>query len=143
MDGISESVFAAVNLIRRTDMIRKLQDALDSHVENGTECGIQLVIYKDGELVCDLVSGYLDSSQSIRVDSNTLFPVFSAGKSVLTTLGHICVEKGFLNYDDHVNKYWHEYGATGKQDTCVWHFLTHRAAMWNFPLTLEYKDYYN
>lgn len=124
-------------------MIQKLQEALDSHVKNGSECGCQLVIFKNGELLCDLVSGYLDNSKTAKVDKNTLFPVFSAGKSVLTTLVHICVEKGFLDYADPVTKYWQEYGANGKQDTCVWHFLTHRSAMWNFPADFEYKYYYD
>lgn len=124
-------------------MIKKLQAALDRHVEQGLECGCQLVIYKNGELVCDLVSGWLDDEKKNKVDNKTLFPVFSAGKSILTTLVHICVEKGILKYDDAVVKYWKEYGSCGKKDTCVWHFLTHRAAMWDFPKEFEYKYYYD
>ena len=124
-------------------LIEKLQQALDFHIANNSECGCQLVIYRDGELVCDLISGYLDSSRERKVDRNTLFPVFSAGKSILTTLVHICVEKGFFKYDDLVSRYWKEYACNGKQDTCIWHLLTHRAALWDFPADFEFKDRYN
>lgn len=124
-------------------LIEKLQHALNAHVENGTECGCQLTIYRDGEMVCELSSGYLDDTETVKVDNNTLFPVFSAGKSVLTTLVHICVEKGFFKYDDHVSKYWKEYACNGKENTCIQHFLTHRAALWDFPADFAFKDRYN
>ena len=123
--------------------IEALQKAMDLHVEKTLECGCQLVIYRDGELVCDLVSGTLDRTGNKKVDSRTLFPVYSAGKSILTTLAHICVEKGFLSYSDKVGVHWKEYACNGKEECCVWHFMTHRAAAWKFPDSLEYQDYYN
>ena len=124
-------------------LIEKLQQTMDEHVANNSECGCQLVIYQNGELICNLVAGYLDNSKTTLVNKNTLFPVFSAGKSIITTLLHICVEKGFFNYDDLVSKYWKEYAQNGKEDTCIWHLLTHRAALWNFPKDFKYQDYYN
>ena len=124
-------------------MIKKLQNALDFHVEKGFDCGCQLVIYRNGELVCDLFAGHLDHTKQQKVNRETLFPVFSAGKSILTTLAHICAEKGFFKYDDPVVKYWREYGQNGKNNTCIWHILTHRAALWKFPSTLDFKYYYD
>ncbi|MBR2723591.1 MAG: beta-lactamase family protein [Lentisphaeria bacterium] len=124
-------------------MIKKLQQLMDLHVDAGDECGCQLVIYRNGELICDLVSGHLDGRRDRKVDSKTLFPVFSAGKSIMTTLCHICVEKGYLKYDAPVSDYWQEYAQNGKKDTCVWHLLTHRAAMWNFPAGFAYADRYD
>ena len=123
-------------------LISKLQKIMDSHVEQNLECGCQLVIYQNGELLCDLVSGYLDHSRQRKVDHDTLFPVYSAGKSILTTLTHICVEKGFLHYEDPLSRYWKEYACNGKEQTCVWHFLTHRAGAWKFPEDLPYASYY-
>ena len=116
---------------------------MERHIGEGSEWGCQLVIYRDGELVCDLSAGYQDKDKTREVDGATLFPVFSAGKSILTTLAHICVEKGFLNYEDEVTKYWKEYGENGKKETKVWHIMTHRAGLWLFPEELPYKDYYN
>lgn len=124
-------------------MIDQLQKALDEHVNNGSECGCQLVIYKDGQLFCDLVSGYLDRTKKVKVTSDTLFPVFSAGKSVLTTLCHILVKEKYFSYDDPVNKYWTEYGQKGKEKTLVRHILSHRAALWDFPADFPYEEYYN
>ena len=123
-------------------MITELKEAMEAHIQNNLECGCQLVIYKNGELICDLAAGHLDASRKRKVDARTLFPVFSAGKSVLTTLAHICVEKGFLSYGDPVVKYWSEY-RNGKEDTCFWHILTHRAAMWKLPDTFSIRECYD
>ena len=127
----------------KSALIEKLQQAMDEHVANHSECGCQLVIYRDGEMVCDLAAGYLDGDRTVKVDHDTLFPVFSAGKSILTTLVHICVEKGFFKYEDPVSKYWREYACNGKQDTCIRHLLTHRGALWDFPADFEFRDRYN
>lgn len=124
-------------------MLKRLQEAMESHIEKGLECGCQLVIYRNGELFCDLSAGYLDETKTKKVDPHTLFPVFSAGKSILTTLAHICVEKGFLAYEDPVAKYWKEYGTKGKEETCLWHIMTHRAAMWDYPADFPFEDRYN
>ena len=50
-------------------MIKKLQQLMDLHVDAGDECGCQLVIYRNGELICDLVSGHLDGRRDRIIHS--------------------------------------------------------------------------
>ena len=95
----------------------KLQQILNDTVASGEECGCQLVVYRHGELLNDLSAGYTDASRKQKIDSQTLFPVFSVGKGVVTTLMHILAEHGILSYDDPVTKYWPEYGCNGKENT--------------------------
>lgn len=116
-----------------SDMIDKLQQVLDEETSSGEECGCQLSIYRNGQLLCDLVSGWTDQSRQNKVKINTLFPVFSVGKGVLSILFHLCSEEGIINSDDPVAKYWPEYACNGKEDTMVWHFLSHRSGSHKFP----------
>ena len=123
-------------------MIEKVQKALDEHVRNNSECGCQLAVYKNGVLLCNLSSGFLDRTKKVKVTSQTLFPVFSAGKSVLTTLCHILVKEKLFSFDDRVCDYWPEFAQNGKENITVRNILSHRAALWAFPADFPYEDYY-
>ena len=41
-------------------------------------------------------------------------------------------DRGELNFDDPVTKYWPEYGQNGKESTLVRHFLGHTAGLPGF-----------
>ena len=76
-----------------------LQQILDDAVAAGEETGCQLAIFDHGTPVVNLAAG-----QGIATDS--LFPVFSAGKGLMTTAVHRLVEKGVLAYDTRVADLW-------------------------------------
>lgn len=125
------------------DIIRKLQEVLDCAVESGEELGCQLAVYRNGELLCSLSSGFTSVEKTHRVTEKTLFPVFSVGKGIVTTLIHILHEQGKIDYDAPVATYWPEYACNGKGETKVWHILTHRAAVHRFPEDFPYLDQFD
>ncbi len=125
------------------DLEKKLQNILDDSVASGEELGVQLTIYKNGEELYDLTSGWTSADHHRRMDSDTLVPVFSVGKGVITTLFHVLRQKGFLSPDDLVTKYWPEYGQAGKEETRVWHVLTHRAGLWELPENYPFEDFFD
>ncbi len=59
-----------------------LQALLDSYTSSGKERGLQLAVYKDGELVVDLCSGIANVESGEKVTCDTLFPVFSVSKAL-------------------------------------------------------------
>lgn len=120
--------------------IKKLQGILDQAVEAGEECGLQLAIYDHGELAVDICSGFADRARSVEVTPQTLFPIFSCGKGVITAAFHMLAEKGLIRYDGRIADYWPEYGCCGKEDTLVWHALTHRAAVSFLPALDKQSD---
>lgn len=123
----------------KMDLVRKLQEVLDRSVESGEECGCQLAVYRNGEFICDLSAGYTTPEKTRKVDSDTLFPVFSVGKGVATTMMLILRDQGKLDFDDPVVKFWKEYGVKGKEITTIRNVLSHRAGLYEVPpqLTLE------
>ena len=74
-----------------------LQNVLDEYTSSGKECGCQLAVYHKGTLLYDLASGWTDETKSRKVDTQTLFPVFSVGKGVVTTLIHVLHEEGLID----------------------------------------------
>ena len=115
------------------ELIRVLQSLLDEAVESGLECGCQLAIYQDGELIADLAAGFTSPERKNPVTPETLFPVFSVGKAIAVTAIHCLVEKGTLSYSTRLGDVWPEFDCNGKEHILLWHVLTHRAALFRDP----------
>ena len=120
-----------------------LQNVLDEYTSSGKECGCQLAVYHNGKLLYDLASGWTDESREKAVDTETLFPIFSVGKGIMTTLIHVLHEEGLIDYDAPVTHYWKEYGKNGKEKTLVKDILSHRAGIAHLPDLEKIEDKYN
>ncbi len=120
----------------------QIQEIMDEYTASGRECGLQLAVYDHGTLLCDLASGFTDGTKSKKVTSNTLFPVFSAGKCVMTTLMLILYQENVFGLDDPVCRYWKEFGKNGKQKITIRHVLHHSSGLHDPPPRLKFADYY-
>ncbi|MBK5010954.1 serine hydrolase [Pseudomonas sp. S60] len=119
------------NLDPRVQVI--VQKALDEATGAGGEVGVQVAAYLDGKLVVDAWSGSADPASGRPVDGDTLFNVYSVTKAVAATALHVLAERGYIDYDAPVSRYWPEYAANGKAATTVRHVLTHRAGVPQMP----------
>src|SRR6185369_16615695 len=107
----------------------QVQLAIDAAVAHGTEIGVQVAAYLDGVQVVDAWGGVADPATGRKVDGETLFNVYSVTKAVAATALHIQVDRGLLDYNAPVARYWPEYAAKGKESTTVRDVLTHRACV--------------
>ena len=117
----------------RTEVNSRVQQAIDEAIAQGSEIGLQVAAYLDGELIVDAWGGVANEVTGRRVDGNTLFNVFSVTKAVAATALHIQAERGLIDYDAEVRDYWPEYGTNGKERTTVRDVLTHRACVPQMP----------
>lgn len=111
--------------MRMDTMQRRVQEALDRLVESGAERGLQVAVYRHGELVVDAVAGVADPASGRPVTSDTPFYVYSTGKGVTATVAHLLVERSLFGYDTPIVELWPEFGAHGKGRATVRHALTH------------------
>ena len=117
-----------------------VQAVLEEMVASGHETGLQVAAYLNGRLVIDAVAGLADPTTGRPVDGDTLFTVFSTTKGVTATCVHILAERGQLNYDAPIARYWPEFAAHGKERATVRDALTHRAGVPQMPDGLEPAD---
>ncbi|HEM46007.1 MAG TPA: class A beta-lactamase-related serine hydrolase, partial [Alphaproteobacteria bacterium] len=79
-----------------------------------TPGGAAVCIYHRGECVLDLWGGVRDR-EGHAWQADTMAPSFSTTKGVASTLLHMMVDRGLLDYDDRVARYWPEFGQGGKE----------------------------
>lgn len=106
----------------------RIEAALKRSIELG-EYGIAVAAYHEGELVADAFAGISDTKTKKRVDESTLFVVFSVTKGVTALAVHMQADRGLLNYDAPIAKYWPEFGKNGKETITVEQALSHRAGI--------------
>ena len=106
-----------------------LEKRLNSLIDGGFELGAQVAVYQHGELIADVAVGRVSSKSDRKVDSNTLFPVCSTGKGILATMVHILAERGVIDYDCPVSRYWPEFAVNGKAAITVRQAMSHLAGI--------------
>jgi CubicO group peptidase (beta-lactamase class C family) len=89
--------------------------------------------YLGAEQVIDAWGGMADPGTGRLVDGDTLFNTYSVTKAVAATALHVQADRGLIDYDAPIAKYWPEYAAHGKGETTVRDALTHRACIPQMP----------
>jgi CubicO group peptidase (beta-lactamase class C family) len=95
----------------------------------GSPGGAALAAVCDGELVVDLWVGEADPIKHTRWVEDSLVLVFSGTKGVVATCMLLLIERGLLELDAPVARYWPAFGAAGKEGVLVRHVLSHTAGV--------------
>jgi CubicO group peptidase (beta-lactamase class C family) len=106
---------------------------LEDLVASGQELGLQVAAYHKGRLVIDAWAGVADISSGRKVDGETLFTVFSTTKGITYACIHMLAERGKLDYDDTVARFWPAFAAKGKDRVTIRQVLTHSSAVPQMP----------
>jgi CubicO group peptidase (beta-lactamase class C family) len=122
------------------ELQQQVQEAVDGLVESGTERGLQVAVYREGEQVVDAVAGIADPETGRPVTSGTPFYAYSVGKGATSAVAHVLVERGLFGYDTPVVELWPEFGANGKESATVRHVLTHTVGVPGIPADITPED---
>jgi CubicO group peptidase (beta-lactamase class C family) len=109
-------------------MSRLTTPAIDAALGRAVELGehrVQVAACLGDELIVD---AWTDD-----VDESTVFPIFSIGKGVTALAVHVQAERGLLDVDAPIARYWPEYAQNGKESITVRDVLGHRAGVPQMP----------
>ena len=98
------------------------------------EEGLGVAAYLGDELIIDTWAGLADSDAGRPVDHTTLFQVFSVTKALTATALHVLVDRGLVDYELPIARYWPGFGAHGKHRITVRDALCHRAGIPQMPV---------
>lgn len=106
-----------------------VRNALAQNFRAHGEVGAAVAITVEGRLVVDLWAGWVDRERTRAWQRDTLVNVFSVGKGMAALSLLILVERGQVDLDAPVARYWPEFAARGKRDVTVRMLLCHRAGL--------------
>jgi len=110
-----------------------VKSLLEELVASGEERGLQAAAYHKGKLVIDAWAGPADASTGRVVDGDTLFAVFSTTKGITYAAVHLLAERGKLDYEDPVARYWPALAARGKGRVTIRQVFDHSAGVPQMP----------
>jgi len=106
-----------------------IREAFAANFEAGREVGASFAVTIDGEPVVDLWGGTADAAGARPWDENTIVNVFSTTKAMTALCAHMCVDRGLLDLDAPVVRYWPEFAAGGKETIPVRQLMSHTAGL--------------
>ncbi len=122
------------------DIQQQVQEAIDRLVEPGAERGLQVAVYRHGNVAVDALAGVADPATGRPVTSDTPFFSFSIGKGVAATVVHVLAERGLFSYDTRIVGLWPEFGTHGKEKATVRLALSQSVGMPGLPPGLTVED---
>jgi CubicO group peptidase (beta-lactamase class C family) len=125
------------------ELFGAVRDALARNLGSGEELGASLAVDIDGDLVVDLWGGFRDQARTVRWTEDTITNVWSSTKTVTSLAALMLVDRGELDADAPVAKYWPEFGARGKQDILVRQLMSHCSGVSGLDQPAVVEDLYD
>jgi CubicO group peptidase (beta-lactamase class C family) len=110
-----------------------LADAFAANFACAGEVGASVAVYHRGRPVAELYGGVADEQAGAPWRAGTLMTYFSCTKGMTATLAHRLIERGALDPDEPVARYWPEFAAAGKAAITVRMVLAHQAGLVDIP----------
>src|SRR5580658_2100601 len=111
------------------DRFAAVRDAFEANLASGADVGASFCATKDGETVVDLWAGFADEAKTRPWTRDTIVNVYSTTKTMSFLCALIVADRGELDFDAPVAKYWPEFAANGKAEVKVSHLMAHSAGL--------------
>ncbi len=119
-----------------------VREALAKQLER-EELGASIVIDIDGETVVDIWGGWCDAGRTRPWERDTITNVWSTSKTVTNLAALILVDRGLLDTQAPVARYWPEFAANGKEAIEVRQILSHTSGVSGWDKPFEVSDMYD
>lgn len=116
-----------------------VREAFEQNFSQREEVGAACCVYFEGQPVVDIWAGVADPVSGRAWEENSAVVVFSATKGATALVAALLAERGELDIDAPIARYWPEFAANGKAHIPLRWVLSHRAglAAVDGKLTLE------
>jgi CubicO group peptidase (beta-lactamase class C family) len=120
-----------------------VKTAFEANFASGRDVGASVAITIDGELVVDLWGGAVDEAKTQPWARDSITGVASTTKTATALCALLLADRGELDVDAPVAKYWPEFAAAGKSGVLVRHILGHTAGLPGWDARVEMDDLYD
>jgi CubicO group peptidase (beta-lactamase class C family) len=121
----------------------RVRDAFAKNLDSGQDIGASVAVFIDGEPVVDLWGGYFDATYTREWERDTIVNCFSATKTMTALSALLLADRGELDLDERVAKYWPEFAAAGKSEIKVRQLLDYSSGMAGWTEAVTLNDLYD
>lgn len=116
-----------------------LRDVLEVSLGSTADCGLSLVVDVDGRTAVDVYGGFVDEARTRPWEQDTIVNVWSTTKTVTSLAVLMLADRGLVDLDAPVARYWPEFAAQGKEGVLVRHLMGHTSGVagWNTPFAFD------
>ena len=108
-----------------------VQDAFEANFADELEVGAAAAVTVDGEFVVDIWAGDADT-EGTPWQRDTIVNVYSTTKTMAAVCMLMLADRGELDFDAPVARYWPEFAQNGKDGVLVRHVMAHTAGVPGF-----------
>jgi len=121
------------------DRFAGVRAAFEGNLASGADLGASFAATVEGETVVDLWGGWADEAKTRPWEQDTIVNVYSTTKTMTALTALLLADRGELDFDAPVAKYWPEFAANGKSQVKVSHLMSHASGLsgWKEPITVE------
>ncbi|MFI4933344.1 MAG: serine hydrolase domain-containing protein [Caulobacterales bacterium] len=117
--------------------------AFEANFASGADVGASVAITIDGDLAVDLWGGSLDEAGHRPWEKDTIVGVASTTKTMTALCALLLADRGELDLDAPVARYWPQFAAAGKEGVLVRHCLGHTSGLPGWTQKIAFEDYYD
>ena len=119
------------------DRFTEARTVFEGQLASGQDIGASFCATLEGETVVDLWGGFADAEKTRAWERDTIVNVYSTTKTMTALTALLVADRGDLDFDAPVAKYWPEFAANGKSGVKVSHLMAHSAGLsgWKEPIT--------
>ena len=125
------------------DRFKSIKEAFKSNFDENLEVGASFAVTINGKHVIDLWGGYANAEKTKQWEKNTIVNVYSTTKFMTAICIHMLVDRGLLDLDAPVAKYWPEFAQAGKENLPVRYLLSHTSGLAGWDKHFRSKKLYN
>jgi CubicO group peptidase (beta-lactamase class C family) len=125
------------------DRFSRVREAFARNLDSGQDIGASVAVFIDGAPVVDLWGGYFDATYTREWQRDTIVNCFSSTKTMTALCALVLADRGELDLNARVAKYWPEFAAEGKSEIEVRQLLGYTSGMAGWTEAVTLNDLYD
>jgi CubicO group peptidase (beta-lactamase class C family) len=120
-----------------------VREAFAANLAGGEDVGASFCATRNGEVVVDLWGGHADEARTRPWTRDTIVNVYSTTKTMTALTALLLADRGVLDFDAPVARYWPEFAANGKAEVKVRQLMSHSSGLSGWKEKISKHDLYD
>ncbi len=125
------------------EQFERVKNAFIRNFKSGLEVGASFAASINGKFVIDMWAGHADAAQTRPWERDTIVNVYSTTKVMTVLCALMLVDRGLLDLDAPVAKYWPEFAQAGKEKLPVRYLFSHTGGLPGFDEKIPVEALYD